>query len=116
MHGTARHCTALCAALEWNGMEWNGTEWNGMAHAEIDRSIDRSLNRRVATRRTNNEWNPGVGDARDLLRRRRRRPRQGAWLRHGRPMRFKGDEFANIFSHFKPLDWDGPKVIKYCIV
>ena len=22
---------------------------------------------------------------------------EGAWLRHGRPMRFKGDEFANIF-------------------
>ena len=24
-------------------------------------------------------------------------------------MRLKGDEFANVFSHFKPLDWDGPK-------
>ena len=34
---------------------------------------------------------------------------EGAWLRHGRPMRLKGDEFANVFSHFKPLDWDGPK-------
>jgi len=22
---------------------------------------------------------------------------EGAWLRHGRPMRFKGGEFANIF-------------------
>lgn len=33
---------------------------------------------------------------------------EGAWLRHGRPMRFKGDEFANVFSHFAPLDWDGP--------
>lgn len=33
---------------------------------------------------------------------------EGAWLRHGRPMRFKGDEFANVFSHFAPLDWEGP--------
>ena len=67
---------------------------------------------------------------------------EGAWLRHGRPMRFKvclaplsalrvlthtyflaayafwptssvhsdlqGDEFANIFTHFAPLDWRGP--------
>mmetsp|Transcript_43438 Transcript_43438/g.87823 ORF Transcript_43438/g.87823 Transcript_43438/m.87823 type:complete len:388 (-) Transcript_43438:150-1313(-) len=33
---------------------------------------------------------------------------EGAWLRHGRPMRLKGDEFANIFSHFAPLDWRGP--------
>ena len=34
---------------------------------------------------------------------------EGAWLRHGRPMRFKGTEFANIFSHFAPLAWKGPK-------
>ena len=34
---------------------------------------------------------------------------EGAWLRHGRPMRFRGDEFANLFSHFSPLDWDGPR-------
>ncbi|KAJ1461824.1 hypothetical protein M885DRAFT_611433 [Pelagophyceae sp. CCMP2097] len=33
---------------------------------------------------------------------------EGAWLRHGRPMRFKGDEFANVFSHFAPPDWAGP--------
>eukprot|EP00633_Aureoumbra_lagunensis_P004753 CAMPEP_0197317340 /NCGR_PEP_ID=MMETSP0891-20130614/46584_1 /TAXON_ID=44058 ORGANISM="Aureoumbra lagunensis, Strain CCMP1510" /NCGR_SAMPLE_ID=MMETSP0891 /ASSEMBLY_ACC=CAM_ASM_000534 /LENGTH=422 /DNA_ID=CAMNT_0042807285 /DNA_START=197 /DNA_END=1465 /DNA_ORIENTATION=- len=33
---------------------------------------------------------------------------EGAWLRHGRPMRFKGNEFANIFSHFAPPDWRGP--------
>ena len=32
---------------------------------------------------------------------------EGAWLRHGRPMRFKGDEFANVFSHFAPPDWHG---------
>ncbi|KAJ8598368.1 hypothetical protein CTAYLR_002960 [Chrysophaeum taylorii] len=30
---------------------------------------------------------------------------EGAWLRHGRPMRFKGTEFANVFSHFAPPDW-----------
>lgn len=33
---------------------------------------------------------------------------EGAWLRHGRPMRLKGKEFANIFTHFAPLDWRGP--------
>lgn len=33
---------------------------------------------------------------------------EGAWLRHGRPMRFKGNEFANVFSHFAPPDWTGP--------
>lgn len=33
---------------------------------------------------------------------------EGAWLRHGRPMRFKGEEFANVFSHFAPPDWHGP--------
>lgn len=32
---------------------------------------------------------------------------EGAWLRHGRPMRFKGDMFANIFTHFSPIDWRG---------
>merc|ERR1712232_1553117 len=32
---------------------------------------------------------------------------EGTWLRHGRPMRFKGDEFANIFTHFAPFDWKG---------
>mmetsp|Transcript_6645 Transcript_6645/g.27883 ORF Transcript_6645/g.27883 Transcript_6645/m.27883 type:complete len:464 (-) Transcript_6645:1231-2622(-) len=33
---------------------------------------------------------------------------EGAWLRHGRPMRFNGREFANVFSHFAPPDWRGP--------
>jgi len=33
---------------------------------------------------------------------------EGAWIRHGRPMRFKGDSFANIFTHFAPVDWKGP--------
>jgi len=28
---------------------------------------------------------------------------EGARLFHGRPMRFKGDSFANVFSHFAPL-------------
>lgn len=32
---------------------------------------------------------------------------EGTWLRHGRPMRLKGEEFANIFSHFAPIDWKG---------
>jgi hypothetical protein len=30
---------------------------------------------------------------------------EGAWLRHGRPMRFKGESFSNIFTHFAPFDW-----------
>lgn len=33
---------------------------------------------------------------------------EGARLRHGRPMRFRGTDFANIFSHFAPMDWAGP--------
>lgn len=33
---------------------------------------------------------------------------EGARLFHGRPMRFNGTEFANIFSHFSPLGWNGP--------
>jgi len=33
---------------------------------------------------------------------------EGAWLRHGRPMRYRGSEFANVFSHFAPPDWRGP--------
>ena len=33
---------------------------------------------------------------------------EGAWLRHGRPQRFKGNEFANIFTHFSPFEWNGP--------
>jgi len=35
---------------------------------------------------------------------------EGGWIRHGRPMRFKGDEFANIFTHFAPLAWTGPSI------
>lgn len=30
---------------------------------------------------------------------------EGARLFHGRPMRFAGDEFANVFSHFAPVTW-----------
>jgi prolyl 4-hydroxylase len=33
---------------------------------------------------------------------------EGARLKHGRPMRFKGEEFGNIFTHFAPVDWKGP--------
>lgn len=33
---------------------------------------------------------------------------EGGRFRHGRPMRFKGTYFANIFSHFAPMDWKGP--------
>jgi hypothetical protein len=30
---------------------------------------------------------------------------EGARLKHGRPLRLKGDEFGNIFSHFAPIEW-----------
>lgn len=30
---------------------------------------------------------------------------EGAWLRHGRPMRMRGDNFSNVFVHFRPRDW-----------
>lgn len=33
---------------------------------------------------------------------------EGARFRHGRPMRLVGEDFANIFSHFRPVDWNGP--------
>jgi prolyl 4-hydroxylase len=33
---------------------------------------------------------------------------EGARFLHGRPMRLNGTSFANIFSHFKPVDWYGP--------
>jgi len=33
---------------------------------------------------------------------------EGAKLKHGRPMRFNGTEFGNIFSHFAPIHWNGP--------
>lgn len=33
---------------------------------------------------------------------------EGARVVHGRPMRFQGEEFGNIFSHFKPEGWNGP--------
>merc|ERR1712187_19481 len=32
---------------------------------------------------------------------------EGARVIHGRPMRFKGDSFGNIFSHFSPKNWKG---------
>merc|ERR1712151_617237 len=32
---------------------------------------------------------------------------EGARLQHGRPMRFVGEEFGNIFSHFVPDNWHG---------
>lgn len=34
---------------------------------------------------------------------------EGAWLRHGRPMRFRGDNFSNIFVHYRPTDWEATK-------
>eukprot|EP00927_Polykrikos_kofoidii_P049036 TRINITY_DN43187_c0_g1_i1.p1 TRINITY_DN43187_c0_g1~~TRINITY_DN43187_c0_g1_i1.p1 ORF type:complete len:425 (-),score=55.81 TRINITY_DN43187_c0_g1_i1:95-1210(-) len=33
---------------------------------------------------------------------------EGGKFRHGRPMRFRGEGFANVFSHFAPVDWHGP--------
>jgi len=33
---------------------------------------------------------------------------EGGRFRHGRPMRLKGNSFANIFSHFAPEGWNGP--------
>lgn len=33
---------------------------------------------------------------------------EGARFRHGRPMRLQGKDFANVFSHFRPVDWHGP--------
>jgi len=32
---------------------------------------------------------------------------EGAHFKHGRPMRFQGHEYANIFSHFAPPSWRG---------
>merc|ERR1719336_2537226 len=32
---------------------------------------------------------------------------EGAWIRHGRPKRFCGNGYANIFSHFAPFTWTG---------
>jgi len=32
---------------------------------------------------------------------------EGARLVHGRPMRFKGESFSNIFTHFIPPSWRG---------
>jgi prolyl 4-hydroxylase len=34
---------------------------------------------------------------------------EGGRFRHGRPMRFRGETFSNVFSHFAPMDWYGPK-------
>lgn len=33
---------------------------------------------------------------------------EGARLFHGRPMRFNGTDFGNIFTHFAPVGWNGP--------
>ena len=33
---------------------------------------------------------------------------EGARFMHGRPMRLNGTDFANVFSHFRPVDWNGP--------
>ena len=30
---------------------------------------------------------------------------EGSRVPHGRPRRFEGDSFANIFAHYKPKDW-----------
>eukprot|EP00928_Gymnodinium_smaydae_P024860 TRINITY_DN1999_c0_g2_i2.p1 TRINITY_DN1999_c0_g2~~TRINITY_DN1999_c0_g2_i2.p1 ORF type:complete len:433 (+),score=43.87 TRINITY_DN1999_c0_g2_i2:68-1366(+) len=30
---------------------------------------------------------------------------EGAWLMHGRPQVFRGDNFSNVFCHFRPRDW-----------
>ena len=30
---------------------------------------------------------------------------EGARLRHGRPIRFRGDEFAMVFTHNRPMDF-----------
>jgi prolyl 4-hydroxylase len=35
---------------------------------------------------------------------------EGARLKHGRPMRFRGEQFGNIFSHFAPYKWKGLNV------
>jgi len=32
---------------------------------------------------------------------------EGARITHGRPMRFRGREFGNIFTHFAPIGWYG---------
>ena len=34
---------------------------------------------------------------------------EGARLQHGRPLAFDGDSFANIFCHFKPVDYIEPR-------
>mmetsp|Transcript_4267 Transcript_4267/g.6588 ORF Transcript_4267/g.6588 Transcript_4267/m.6588 type:complete len:424 (-) Transcript_4267:61-1332(-) len=33
---------------------------------------------------------------------------EGARFMHGRPMRFNGTDFANVFTHFRPAFWNGP--------
>jgi len=33
---------------------------------------------------------------------------EGGKIMHGRPMRLRGEAFGNVFSHFAPLDWEGP--------
>lgn len=34
---------------------------------------------------------------------------EGSRLEHGRPQRFRGEEFANVFSHFVPAEYRGPE-------
>lgn len=33
---------------------------------------------------------------------------EGGKIMHGRPMRLRGEAFGNVFSHFSPIDWNGP--------
>lgn len=35
---------------------------------------------------------------------------EGAWLRHGRPMKFRGRNFSNVFAHFRPSDWEETRI------
>jgi len=38
---------------------------------------------------------------------------QSGCLMHGRPMRFRGEGFGNVFTHFAPIDWFGPEYSAY---
>jgi len=38
---------------------------------------------------------------------------EGARIMHGRPMRLRGEAFGNVFTHFAPIDWNGPSVDSY---
>eukprot|EP00927_Polykrikos_kofoidii_P062869 TRINITY_DN57667_c0_g1_i1.p1 TRINITY_DN57667_c0_g1~~TRINITY_DN57667_c0_g1_i1.p1 ORF type:complete len:310 (+),score=39.93 TRINITY_DN57667_c0_g1_i1:77-1006(+) len=37
---------------------------------------------------------------------------EGAKLKHGRPMRFRGEMFANIFAHMRPHGWKGARRVE----